>query len=209
MRLATVLAGTLALLVAIAPIAAAHTLGGGSLATRGSFVLGPAGTSEDRFHGYLTSLGIPIGGGDTLDFDWFANNGSGPAVYFDIHAHTGPAGVDFERFYTTTATTDHGTWVAPRDDATFMLYWENLSNETITLRYVLQLTTAATDTTPLLLVIAVGIGFAAFAVWSRGLFKELRRADEQARSEEATTGLGLTEDEDGEEQPDEHEGPDR
>ena len=118
----------------LAPGAAAHTIGSGALTSRGSFELPPLGTPRNLFHAFLSTLGVPIRAGDTLDFDWFANNGSGPAVLFDLHSHVG----GHVKFYETEGASDHGTWLVPRNDDTIMALWENPSAERVNVSYAFE-----------------------------------------------------------------------
>jgi hypothetical protein len=73
-------------------------------------------------------LGLPVNVGDTLLFTWKANNGSGPSLYFEIHAH--PTLYEYIPYYNTTSSAVvDGAWTAPLQYP-YMIYWKNLSNTT-------------------------------------------------------------------------------
>jgi hypothetical protein len=98
--------------------------GSGITNSAGSYLLTPAGT----LHAYLADLGLPMGKADTLIYSWRANNGSGPPVYFEIHAHPVTGGY-FAYANTTAASVNSSTWTAPHPDR-YMVYWVNLNNRT-------------------------------------------------------------------------------
>ena len=112
--------------LASAEVVAAHGGGGsggsGVVTAMGSFTLKPAGSQNDSFHAFLSSLRLPIGPGDILLYSWTANDGRGPPVYFEIHAH--PATAGYVRFYNATSSYDRGSWSVPGSD-TYMVYWKN------------------------------------------------------------------------------------
>ncbi len=72
---------------AIAPSIAGDGTGSGISNAYGYYRLTPAGTYNYSLHAYLADLGLPVARGDTLIYSWLANNGSGPPIYFEIHAH--------------------------------------------------------------------------------------------------------------------------
>ena len=112
----------LAIATAIAPAAEGHGGGSAVISARGSFLLSPAGALNDTFHAFLSDIGLPIGAGDVLRFSWRSNNGSGPQIYFEIHAH--PATAGYVQYYNTTARSANGTWSVPGQEP-YMVYWQN------------------------------------------------------------------------------------
>jgi hypothetical protein len=127
-RTGLILVLLLVLLSATAPIVAPDGTGSGISNARGYFLLSPAGTLKDYLHAYLSDLGLPVSVGDTLLFTWRANNGSGPALYFEIHAH--PSVSTYIPYYNTTSiAVENRTWIASVQYP-YMIYWKNLSNTT-------------------------------------------------------------------------------
>jgi hypothetical protein len=118
----------LVLMSATARIVAPDGTGSGISNARGYFLMSPAGTLKDYLHAYLSDLGLPVTVGDTLLFTWRANNGTGPALYFEIHAH--PSIATYIPYYNTTSSgVENRTWIAPIQYP-YMIYWKNLSNTT-------------------------------------------------------------------------------
>jgi hypothetical protein len=153
MRTRTALIGVLWLIAsfAVVPPVVADGTGSGISSAAGSYLLTPAGTNNYTLHAYLADLGMPIYRGDTLIYSWRANNGSGPAVYFEIHAH--PITGGYFKYYNTTATSiSNGTWTAQTTDR-YMVYWVNLSNRTaVNLTYSFVLLISQPDVWPLYIV---------------------------------------------------------
>lgn len=117
------LALALALAAAAAlPEAAAHTPGAAPVDRQGSFTLAPYGQPNSSLHVNLADLGLPINAGDTLEMNWSVNNGSGPAIAFEIHAHSAAAGST--RYYNATAASLSDSWRVP-DNSGFMVSFEN------------------------------------------------------------------------------------
>jgi hypothetical protein len=133
---------------AVAPIVGADGTGSGISNATGYYLLRPAGTINYTLHAYLADLGLPVSRGDTLIYSWRANNGSGPPIYFEIHAH--PITGGYFAFYNTTAdSVTNRTWTAPRTDR-FMVLWQNPSNRTtVNLTYSFVLILAPSDYWPL------------------------------------------------------------
>lgn len=120
------------LLLLLTPAAHADGPGAPAINSAGSFLLAVSGHLNDTFHAFLSSLALSIGPGDTLQFSWSANNASGPAVLFEIHAH--PASSGYVRFYNSTASFDSGSWPVPGSD-TYMVYWKNPNNVSVRVSY--------------------------------------------------------------------------
>ena len=160
-----------AFLLLLTPAASAHgagLIGSGVINSAGSFLLVASGHPNDTFHAFLSSLALPIGAGDTLQFSWSANNFSGPAVLFEIHAH--PASAGYVRFYNSTASFDSGSWPVPGSD-TYMVYWVNPNNVSVQVSYRFTLFPPPPYVPLVALVVAVGV-----AIWF------IRRTRRRARS---------------------------
>jgi len=139
---------------ALLPSTVGDGTGSGISNAAGSYLLTPAGTNNYTLHAYLADLGLPIYRGDTLIYSWRANNGSGPPIYFEIHAH--PITGGYFKYYNATAISiSNGTWTAQTTDR-YMVYWVNLSNTTrVNLTYSFVLLVAQPDAWPLYIVPAV------------------------------------------------------
>lgn len=150
-----------------APIVAADGTGSGISTSIGTYLLTPVGSAHEFLHAYLSDLGLLINPGDTLIFSWQANNGSGPSIYFEIHAH--PYGPYIEYYKTTSASVSNATFTA-HDPYSYMIFWKNLSNTTqVNLTYSLVLLLAQPSLWPLYIA-PVGmalVGAAAVAVHLR------------------------------------------
>lgn len=133
-RTGLILVLLLVLVSATARIVAPDGTGSGISNARGYFLMSPAGTLKDYLHAYLSDLGLPVSVGDTLLFTWRSNNGSGPALYFEIHAH--PSVAEYIAYYNTTSSgVENRTWTAPLQYP-YMIYWKNLnSTATVNLSY--------------------------------------------------------------------------
>ena len=129
--------------------AAAHTPGAPPVSRQGSFVLGPSGEANSTLHVYLTDFSLPISVGDTLEVNWSANNGSGPALNFEIHSHAGLTG--YVSYYKETAAYLNMTWKVPdtKDNSTFMVLFENPTIAPINVTYSFLLTAPPPDFGPL------------------------------------------------------------
>lgn len=156
--------------------ASAHGPRSGDIDITGSFLLGPTGSTNDSFHTFLSSLGLPVEAGDTLDFAWNANGGFGPQIYFDIHAHTATSG--FVRFYNVTAAEDSGEWTVPGSEK-YMVSWENPNEVAVNVSYGFGLhhpDPANQDYTPIVFLSSVG-GIFVLLLW-RGRRKRAAPAEE-------------------------------
>ncbi len=122
--------------VVVATPAAAHGAGSAVIYANGSFRFTPVGSPNYTFHAYLSSLGLPIGPGDTLRFSWMSNGGSGPPVYFEIHSH--PLDIGYVQYYNRTADVDNDSWAVPGSDA-YMVYWVNEHPVNLTVTYAFAL----------------------------------------------------------------------
>lgn len=129
--------------VLMMPVVGAHGAGSQAVGARDSFLLSPAGTSNDSLHAYLSDFGLPIDAGDTLRFSWESENGSGPPIHFEIHSHAltescvlpdRPRGICYQR----NASEDLGTWTVPRTEP-YMVYWLNPNPVSVNLSYALTL----------------------------------------------------------------------
>ena len=161
---------------AVAPSVAGDGTGSGISNARGYYLLTPAGTNNYSLHAYLADLGIPVARGDTLIYSWLANNRSGPAIYFEIHAH--PVTGGYFAFYNTTATSvSNGTWTAPQTDR-YMVYWKNPSNRTtVNLTYSFILLLAQSDFWPLYIAPLAVAAVATVSVLAHFLAKRKRPPD--------------------------------
>ncbi len=138
----------LAAAAVLSPVAKGHGAGSGVVSARGSFLLTPAGTVNDTVHAFLSDFGLPIGPGDRLSFTWQANNGSGPPVYFEIHAH--PAAAGYVQLYNATARSGSETLSLPGSDP-YMVYWQNPNEVAVNVTYALDLFPPPADLWPLAL----------------------------------------------------------
>lgn len=151
--------GFVTLVLVFVPAGAhAHAGGSGPIAVAGSFVLDGAPSLGDAFHAFLSDMGIPGHGGETLRYFWSANNGSGPEVYFEIHDHAPPAG--FRIYYSTTDVTESGEWAIPGSED-YMVFWQNQDTEPLEVQYSFSLLGAPPDYTgTIITLVAVGGFFA-------------------------------------------------
>ncbi len=151
-----------AVLLASAGTASAHAAGSGTITTKGFFVLTANGTQNSTFHAYLSSLGLPIGPGDTLAFVWSANAGQGPPVHFEIHDHDPPTG--YVLFYSVNESFDAYNWSVPGSSA-YMVYWVNPNSQNVTVAYIFNLIApAASPWTALIWIVPSGILVAIVAI---------------------------------------------
>ena len=159
-RIGLPMAFFLASALTLAPTAAGDGTGSGITTSKGYYLLTPVGTAYEFLHAYLSDLGVQVSPGDTLIFSWQANNGSGPPIYFEIHAH--PYGPYIQYYNTTSASVGNGTFTA-REPYSYMVFWKNLSNTTrVNLTYSFVLLLAQPSLWPLY-VVPVGIGLVAVA----------------------------------------------
>lgn len=155
----------LALLLAAAvaaPPASAHTPGAPPVGAAGSFTLTPAGTNNSNLHDFLSAFQLPISVGDTLQFSWLVDNGSGPWIDFEIHSHGGVQG--YVRYYNATAASDNDTFVIPQDTS-LMVWFSNPWNLTLNVTYSFVLFAPPPDVSPYILLMAVTIGAAIGWMW--------------------------------------------
>jgi hypothetical protein len=125
-----------AVLLACSSAASAHAAGSATITAKGSFLLTPTGTQNSTLHAYISSMGLPIGPGDTLAVVWYANAGNGPAIHFEIHDHDPPTG--YVLFYSVNESYDAYNWSVPGSSA-YMVYWVNPSSQNVTVAYVFSL----------------------------------------------------------------------
>jgi len=172
-RIGLPIAFFLALALTLAPIAAGDGTGSGISTSKGYYLLTPVGTASDFLHAYLSDLGLQVNPGDTLIFSWWANNGSGPSIYFEIHAH--PYGPYIQYFNTTSTSVSNGTWTA-REAYSYMVFWKNLSNTTrVNLTYSLVLLLAQPSLWPLYIA-PVGMGLVGAAAVAAHVLARRSRA---------------------------------
>ena len=110
-------------LVVPALSALAHTPGAAPIPKSGSVLLQPEepGSVANQLHVMVEDgLGLPISPGDTLEFNWSANGGLGPAVQFTIHDHLNNG----TTYYDKTLTHDSGSWVVT-NNITLMISFMN------------------------------------------------------------------------------------
>ena len=146
-RIGVLVALCLAAATLAAPGVAANGGGSGILTGQGSFVLTPTGSLNYTLHAYLFDMGFPVRLGDTLVYSWSANNGSGPAVYFEIHGH--PPG-RYDVFYNTTASSVSGAWTAQVEEP-YMVFWRNDQPVRVNVTYAFNLVQGQSDPWPLYL----------------------------------------------------------
>lgn len=161
-------------LLAVSSAASAHGAGSGTLTAQGAFVLTPPGTLNNTFHAYLSSLGLPIGPGDTLSFLWTSDGGVGPVLHFEIHSHALPSG--YVIFYSMNTSFASDSWSVPGSDA-YMVYWVNPNNESANVTYTFNL--IAPPANPLTALIWI-VPLVAVSVWV--LPKILREVTKRPRS---------------------------
>jgi hypothetical protein len=101
----------------------AHTPGAAPIAQSGSVILQPetSNSTANQLHVFVDQgLGLPATAGDTLQFNWSANGGLGPAVEFTIHNHINGG----TTFYDKTQTNDSGAYVIT-NNLTLMVSFTN------------------------------------------------------------------------------------
>jgi hypothetical protein len=131
----------------IVPCTAAGDGGGSGIGSgEGSFRLNAAGSPNYTLHAYLADIGFPLRAGDILIYSWRANNGSGPAVYFELHSHL----PTFHVIYTTTAASANGTFTADRE-LPYAVYWMNLQPVAVNVSYRFTFVPGQSDAWPLFL----------------------------------------------------------
>jgi hypothetical protein len=123
-------------ILASSSAASAHAAGSANITAKGSFVLTPTGTQNSTLHAYISSMGLPIGQGDTLQVLWYANAGQGPPIHFEIHDHDPPTG--YVLFYSVNESYDAYNWSVPGSSA-YMVYWVNPNSQNVTVAYVFNL----------------------------------------------------------------------
>ncbi len=148
------------LALAAAPNASGHGPEADTISKSGLLELGPAGSYNESFHALFSSMGLPMHSGETLRFSWRVNDGNGPPVFFDIHAHGGDS--QWESFYSRTAVEDSGEWEVPGSDQ-YMVFWQNPNDVGVDLSYEFELFpestaqgTAPLDYFPLVLLAVAG-----------------------------------------------------
>jgi hypothetical protein len=149
MRAHRLLALALAAALLSLPAASAHTPGAPPVATSGTFLLTPSGTVNGTVHILLTNFSLPISARDTLVANWSANQGEGPAIYFEIHSHGGASG--FAIYFNKTATFVNTTWVVPdtKENLTYWVLFENPTIAPVNVTYSFVLTAPPADFGPL------------------------------------------------------------
>ena len=113
--------------------ALSHPTGAAPVAQSGSVILQgeQPGSVANQLHVFVESgLGLPASPGDTLQFNWSANGGLGPAVEFTIHNHLNNG----TTFYDQTKTNDTGSWVIT-NNLTLMVSFTNPTAYPVNLTY--------------------------------------------------------------------------
>lgn len=141
---------------AVLPPALAHTPGAAPVARQGFITLAPSGQAGSSLDVYLTDLGLPASVGDTLHMNWSVDNGSGPAIAFEIHAH-GATGST--RYYNATASRLDDSWTIP-DNSGFMAFFENPWGFSVNVTYDFVLFAPAADMSPLIFLLPATAGVA-------------------------------------------------
>lgn len=163
-----------ALTLAASPSAVGHEPGEGTITKEGAIELGSAGSLNDSYHTLFLVMGLSMHAGDILAFSWLVNDGRGPPVFFDIHAHTQDA--EWETFYNITAIGDTGTWTVPETE-NYMVLWRNDNDVAVNVTYSFDLYPApAADYLPLIL-LGVAAGVFGFILYV-GLRRRARAAEE-------------------------------
>lgn len=117
-----------------------HAPGSDSLHAEDEVTLSPAGSEEDRILLSLSSLGLPVDHGDTLEFSWEVNEGSGPAVLFEIQDHTADPMV----LFTSTAASGSSA-LTFSETGRYMVFLQNPNDSTLQVAYELELLPPPTD----------------------------------------------------------------
>jgi hypothetical protein len=145
-RLGVVILILFAAAIAVPSPAAGNGTGSGIGSGEGSFLLNATGSPNYTLHAYLADIGFLLRARDTLIYTWRANNGSGPAVYFEIHSHL----PTFHTIYTTTATSVNGTLTADRE-LPYAVFWVNLQPVPVNISYRFTFVPGQSETWPLFL----------------------------------------------------------
>ena len=165
-RIGMLIAFSLAAAALASPGVAANGVGSGILTGQGSFLLNRTGTPGYTLHAYLADMGFPVRPGDTLVYAWNANNGTGPAVYFEIHGH--PPG-RYDIFYNTTSSSVTGSWTSRLDEPA-MVFWRNDHLGSINVTFAFSLIQGQSPLWPIFIVpgIVVAVALAAGYAHFRG-----------------------------------------
>ena len=184
--------GVAIVLIQFLPAAQAHTPGAQPVTREGWVILSPEapGTANNSsFHAFLTQMGFPIGAGDTLEYEWASNNGSGPPILFEIHSHES----GWTTYLNTSGVRDSSRFRIPSDEQSFMVYFVNPTAfpANVTYRFVLF---APVDLTPLVILpIAIGAAIGWF-MWLRAAPPEetspIARPSERGQPLPPTPGVG-------------------
>jgi hypothetical protein len=148
---------------ALAPPASAHAAGSGIVTQNGSFVLlphAPNTTTNNTFHAYISTLGLPIGPGDVLVWAWSANGAEGPPIYFEIHRHV----PNYTVYLEVTADRANDSWNVPGADP-YMVYWVNLNAVSENVTYSFQLIPPPLNLWPLYLLLVAPLAMIGALVW--------------------------------------------
>ena len=126
----------------------------------GSFVLHANYTSNNTFHAFISSLGLPIGTGDVLVWAWSANAAKGPPIYFEIHRHV----PNYTVYVEVTADRANNSWRVPGPDA-YMVYWVNPNGVSENVTYSFQLVPPPLDLWPLYLLLVAPLLMVGTLIW--------------------------------------------
>jgi hypothetical protein len=152
-------------LIQFLPAVQAHPAGAQPVTKEGWFILSPEspGTANNStFHAYLTDMGFPAGAGDTLEYNWASNNGSGPPILFEIHTHE----TGWTTYFNDSGVQYSSRFRIPAGNQSFMVYFVNPTAFPANVSYSFVLI-APTDLTPLVILpIAIGAAIGWF-MWLR------------------------------------------
>ena len=152
------LAAALFITASFSPAVAAQHEHGLGYAT-GFVLLGAQGSGSNAQVLPFGGAGLTVREGDSVQYSWSANGGSGPAVYFEIHSHTRAT-----VFYNATGSTGSGTWRVPGSDS-YGALWRNPNSVAVNVTYSFEGIPAPQDLAYLIVfgifgILAIGVGVA-------------------------------------------------
>ena len=132
LRRSAIIAIGLALVLFSSGVRADHAHGTGPTTASGTIPLGPVGGGADQATVSLSLIGISVSSGDSLRYSWAVDNGSGPAIRFQVFAHSATLHVVYVN---TSGARDAGTWQVPGADP-YYASWTNPANRAVNVTYV-------------------------------------------------------------------------
>lgn len=123
----------LAVLLAAPTALAQHGHGSGPTSARGTVPLGPAGSGSEVVSLSLEGIGILVYSGDSFQYAWAVENGSGPSVRFEVYAH----GASHVVYVNTTAIGASSTWQVT-GDGPYFVSWSNPATTPVNVTYSFQ-----------------------------------------------------------------------